>query len=130
MNPYQLETNPLESYFFTFKQMYPKACRHFGEAANPSTNIGVNLNVAESPYAVIDFDINKSLPTEEIDRISQEIINTFGFKKGIVRTANGGLHIYCKADKIPKCLMNKSRWCKNVLPGFENVDVDVLSHTN
>ena len=112
------------------EQMYPKACRHFGEAQNPASNIGVNLNVAESPYAVIDFDINKSLPIEEIDRIAQEIINKFGFKKGIVRTANGGLHIYCKADIIPKYLSAKSRWCKNVLPGFENVDVDVfVPHT-
>ena len=73
------------------EQMYPKACRHFGEAANPSTNIGVNLNVAESPYCVIDFDINKSLPIEEIDRIAQQLIDTFEFKNGIVRTANGGL---------------------------------------
>ena len=112
------------------EQMYPKACRKFGEAQNPASNIGVNLNVAESPYAVIDFDINKSLPIDQIDRIAQEIIDKFGFKKGIVRTANGGLHIYCKADIIPKYLSSKSRWCKNKLPGFENVDVDVfVPHT-
>jgi hypothetical protein len=122
-----VETMKLTDEQKIMEQMYPKACRHFGEAANPKSNIGVNLNVAESPYCVIDFDINKSLPTEEINQIAQELIDTFEFKNGIVRTANGGLHIYCKADKLPKYLMKQSRWCKNVLPGFEGkVDVDVF----
>jgi hypothetical protein len=48
---------------------------------------------------VIDFDINKKLPIEEIDKIRKNIIdNMLPVNVGLVKTAHGGLHAYCNRN--------------------------------
>ncbi|KAA6376179.1 MAG: hypothetical protein EZS28_028294, partial [Streblomastix strix] len=47
---------------------------------------------------VVDIDIHKDKPIEEIDKIIQNLINTLQPNVGLVKTAHGGLHIYCNRN--------------------------------
>ncbi|KAA6333730.1 MAG: hypothetical protein EZS28_053133 [Streblomastix strix] len=47
---------------------------------------------------VIDIDIHKDQSIEEIDKIIQNLIDTLTQNGGLVKTAHGGLNIYCNRN--------------------------------
>ncbi|KAA6385242.1 MAG: hypothetical protein EZS28_019232, partial [Streblomastix strix] len=47
---------------------------------------------------VIDIDIHKDKPIKEIDKIRQNLIDSLPPNVGLVKTAHGGLHIYCNRN--------------------------------
>ncbi|KAA6402901.1 MAG: hypothetical protein EZS28_001563 [Streblomastix strix] len=47
---------------------------------------------------VVDINIDKDKSIEEIDKIRQNLIDTLPTNVGLVKTALGGLHIYCNRN--------------------------------
>ncbi|KAA6374579.1 MAG: hypothetical protein EZS28_029894, partial [Streblomastix strix] len=54
--------------------------------------------MSEDNLCVIDIDIHKDKPIEEIDKIRQNLIDSLPPNVGLVKTAHGGLHIYCNRN--------------------------------
>ncbi|KAA6368978.1 MAG: hypothetical protein EZS28_035495, partial [Streblomastix strix] len=52
----------------------------------------------EDNLCVIDIDIHKDKPIEEINKIRQNLIDSLPPNVGLVKTAHGGLHIYCNRN--------------------------------
>ncbi|KAA6383922.1 MAG: hypothetical protein EZS28_020552 [Streblomastix strix] len=80
----------------------------------------------EDNLCVIDFDINKKLPIEEIDKIRQSIIdNMLPANVGLVKTAYGGLHAYCNRNNY---LLPANRNIKVITR--DNFDIDIFAQMN
>ncbi|KAA6385123.1 MAG: hypothetical protein EZS28_019349 [Streblomastix strix] len=80
----------------------------------------------EANLCVIDFDINKKLPIEEIDKIRQSIIdNMLPANVGLVKTAHGGLHAYCNRNNY---LLPANRNVKVITR--DNFDIDIFAQMN
>ncbi|KAA6359083.1 MAG: hypothetical protein EZS28_045391 [Streblomastix strix] len=54
--------------------------------------------IDEDNLCVVDIDIHKDKSIEEIDKIRQNIIDSLPPNVGLVKTAHGGLHIYCNRN--------------------------------
>ncbi|KAA6363967.1 MAG: hypothetical protein EZS28_040506, partial [Streblomastix strix] len=54
--------------------------------------------MSDDNLCVIDIDIHKDKPIEEIDKIRQNLIDSLPPNVGLVKTAHGGLHIYCNKN--------------------------------
>ncbi|KAA6363153.1 MAG: hypothetical protein EZS28_041319, partial [Streblomastix strix] len=54
--------------------------------------------MGEDNLCVIEIDIHKDKSIEEIDKIRQNLIDTLPPNVGLVKTAHGGLHIYCNRN--------------------------------
>ncbi|KAA6357362.1 MAG: hypothetical protein EZS28_047111, partial [Streblomastix strix] len=52
----------------------------------------------EDHLCVVDIDIHKDKSVEEIDKIRQNLIDSLPPNVGLVKTAHGGLHIYCNRN--------------------------------
>ncbi|KAA6375099.1 MAG: hypothetical protein EZS28_029374, partial [Streblomastix strix] len=77
----------------------------------------------EDNLCVIDFDINKKLPIEEIDKIRQSIIDNMLLSNvGLVKTAHGGLHAYCNRNYY---LLSSNRNIKVITR--DNFDIDIFA---
>ena len=50
--------------------------------------------------SIIDIDINKELEEETKEKIRNNILNKLSENDIIVKTASGGLHIYCNTDEF------------------------------
>ncbi|KAA6380143.1 MAG: hypothetical protein EZS28_024330 [Streblomastix strix] len=75
---------------------------------------------------VIDFDINKQLPIEEIDKIHQSAIdNMLTANVGLVKTAHGGLHAYCNRNSY---LFPSNRNVEVI--ARDNFDIDIFAQMN
>ncbi|KAA6384833.1 MAG: hypothetical protein EZS28_019640 [Streblomastix strix] len=77
----------------------------------------------DDELCVIDFDINKKLPNEEIIKIRQNIIdNMLPPNVGLVKTAHGGLHAYCNRNgyRLPQ-----NRNVKVIT--LENFEIDIFA---
>ncbi|KAA6400263.1 MAG: hypothetical protein EZS28_004209 [Streblomastix strix] len=102
---------------------YTKVCQQVGKKAQVTGKI-IDLSLMDDDeLCVIDFDINKKQSIEEIDRIHQNLINNvLPPNVGLVKTAHGGLHIYCNRNgyKLP------SNRCVKVITG-DNFDVDIFA---
>ncbi|KAA6397780.1 MAG: hypothetical protein EZS28_006694 [Streblomastix strix] len=80
----------------------------------------------EDNLCVIDFNINKKLPIEEIDKIRQSIIdNMLPANVALVKTAHGGLHAYCNRNC---CLLPSNRNVKVITR--DNFDIDIFAQMN
>ncbi|KAA6374986.1 MAG: hypothetical protein EZS28_029487 [Streblomastix strix] len=80
----------------------------------------------EDNLCVIDFDINKQLPIEEIDKIRQSIIdNMLPTNVGLVKTAHGGLHAYCNRNSY---MLPSNRNVKVITR--DNFDIDIFAQMN
>ena len=107
-------------------QHFNKYCKTKGEIKKywQRKNItGIALNINESPFAVIDFDI-KASTEEERDKIRQEIIEKYKLNTGLVKTTSGGLHYYVMFDKYPEWYENKSRYIKCF--STKDYEIDVM----
>ncbi|KAA6402424.1 MAG: hypothetical protein EZS28_002042, partial [Streblomastix strix] len=77
----------------------------------------------EDNLCVIDFDINKKLPIEEIDKIRQSIIdNMLPANVGLVKTAHGGIHAYCNRNNY---MLPSNRNIKVITR--DNFDIDIFA---
>ncbi|KAA6398560.1 MAG: hypothetical protein EZS28_005908 [Streblomastix strix] len=52
----------------------------------------------EDNLCVVDIDIHKDKSIKEIDQLGQNIIDSLPQNVGLVKTAHGGLHIYCNRN--------------------------------
>ncbi|KAA6394594.1 MAG: hypothetical protein EZS28_009877 [Streblomastix strix] len=52
----------------------------------------------EDNLCVVDIDIHKDKSIEEIDKLRQNLIDSLSPNVGLVKTAHGGLHIYCNRN--------------------------------
>ncbi|KAA6363417.1 MAG: hypothetical protein EZS28_041056, partial [Streblomastix strix] len=52
----------------------------------------------EDNLCVVDIDIHKDKSIEEIDKIRQNLIDSLPPNVGLIKTAHGGLHIYCNKN--------------------------------
>ncbi|KAA6382391.1 MAG: hypothetical protein EZS28_022082 [Streblomastix strix] len=86
----------------------------------------IDLSLMEDDnLCIIDFDIKKQLPPQEIDTIRQNIIDSLPPNVGLVKTAHGGLHAYCNRDsyKLPS-----NRNVKVI--SRDNYDIDIFAQMN
>ena len=106
------------------KDQFEKCSRNPGKAFWRNRVNGLCLNVAESPFAVLDFDINKEkYSIEERIKIGDEIIERFGLTN-CVRTASCGIHCYMKADRVPKFMkQQQGRFIKSYTEYAEDGEV-------
>ncbi|KAA6373560.1 MAG: hypothetical protein EZS28_030913 [Streblomastix strix] len=82
--------------------------------------------IDDDNLCVIDFDINKKLPIEEIDKIRQNIIdNMLPVNLGLVKTAHGGLNAYCNRNSYR---LPSNRNVKVITR--DNFDIDVFAQMN
>ncbi|KAA6379291.1 MAG: hypothetical protein EZS28_025183 [Streblomastix strix] len=54
--------------------------------------------IDEDNLCFVDIDIHKDKPIEEIDKIRQNLVDSLPPNVGLVKTAHGGLHIYCNKN--------------------------------
>ncbi|KAA6394776.1 MAG: hypothetical protein EZS28_009697 [Streblomastix strix] len=54
--------------------------------------------MGEDNLCVVDIDIHKDKSIEEINKIRQNLIDSLPPNVGLVKTAHGGLHIYCNRN--------------------------------
>ncbi|KAA6356440.1 MAG: hypothetical protein EZS28_048032, partial [Streblomastix strix] len=74
---------------------------------------------------VVDVDIHKDKSIEEIDKIRQNLIDSLPPNVGLVKTAHGGLHIYCNRNlyRLPSN--------RNVkVATTDSFDIDVFAQMN
>ena len=71
-----------------------------------STGSSLFINECEN-LAVVDIDINKTLPKEKIDEYREEFIEMLNDDNIIIKTASGGLHIYANLTFEPRVCQNK-----------------------
>ncbi|KAA6372790.1 MAG: hypothetical protein EZS28_031683 [Streblomastix strix] len=76
----------------------------------------------EDNLCVIDIDIHKDKPIEEIDKIRQNLIDSLPPNVGLVKTAHGGLHIYCNKNFY---LLPSNRNVKIAIADSFDIDVFV-----
>ncbi|KAA6399541.1 MAG: hypothetical protein EZS28_004932 [Streblomastix strix] len=81
--------------------------------------------IDEDNLCVVDVDIHKDKSIEEIDKIRQNLIDTLPPNIGLVKTAHGGLHIYCNRNyyRLPS-----NRNVKVAVT--DNFDIDVFAQMN
>lgn len=71
--------------------------KHDGGNGRTTTGKALLMNKIKN-LSVIDIDINKSFDEESKDRVRKNIIAKLNHHDVIVKTASGGLHIYCNTD--------------------------------
>ena len=69
---------------------------------------GIFMNINESPFAIVDFDINKSYDETKKQQVRDEIIKQYNLEYGLVKTTSGGLHYYTLLDKVPEWYLSKN----------------------
>ncbi|KAA6378480.1 MAG: hypothetical protein EZS28_025993 [Streblomastix strix] len=81
--------------------------------------------MGEDNLCVIDIDIHKNKLIEEIDKIRQNLIDTLPSNVGLVKTAYGGLLIYCSRNyyRLPS-----NRNVKVAIT--DSFDIDVFAQMN
>ena len=50
---------------------------------------------------IVDIDINKSIDDERKERIRSELLEELSINDIVVKTASGGLHVYCNQEYFP-----------------------------
>ena len=50
---------------------------------------------------IVDIDINKSIDDEQKERIRSELLEELSINDIVVKTASGGLHVYCNQEYFP-----------------------------
>ncbi|KAA6360880.1 MAG: hypothetical protein EZS28_043593, partial [Streblomastix strix] len=76
----------------------------------------------EDNLCVIDIDIHKDKSIEEIDKIRQNLIDSLPPNVSLVKTAHGGLHIYCNRNFY---LLSSNRNVKVAIT--DSFDIDVFA---
>ncbi|KAA6386494.1 MAG: hypothetical protein EZS28_017980 [Streblomastix strix] len=76
----------------------------------------------ENNLCVVDIDIHKDKSIEEIDKIRQNLIDSLPPNVGLVKTAHGGLHIYCNRNNYR---LPSNRNAK--VAGTDSFDIDVFA---
>ncbi|KAA6389502.1 MAG: hypothetical protein EZS28_014971 [Streblomastix strix] len=74
----------------------------------------------EDNLCIVDIDIHKDKPIEEIDKIIQNPIDSLPSNVGLVKTAHGGLHIYCNRNFY---LLPSNRNVKIAITNSFDIDV-------
>ncbi|KAA6376017.1 MAG: hypothetical protein EZS28_028455 [Streblomastix strix] len=78
--------------------------------------------VEDGDLCVDDFDINKKLSIEEIDKIRQNIIDTMlSSNVGLVKTAHEGLHVYYNRDGY---ILPSNRCVKCIV--LDNIEIEIF----
>jgi hypothetical protein len=75
-----------------------------------------------SYLSVIDIDINKNYNDEQKAKVYNDVINSLSDDDVIVKTASGGIHIYCNTDLFPA---SSNRMVKCFTS--DDYDVDIFS---
>ena len=75
-----------------------------------------------SYLSVIDIDINKNYNDEQRAKVYNDVINSLSDDDIIVKTASGGIHIYCNTDLFPA---SSNRMVKCFTS--DDYDVDIFS---
>ena len=75
-----------------------------------------------SHLSVIDIDINKNYNDEQREKVYNDVINSLSDDDIIVKTASGGIHIYCNTDVFPA---SSNRMVKCFTS--DDFDVDIFS---
>ena len=70
---------------------------------------------------IVDIDINKSLDDERKERIRSELLEELSIDDVVVKTASGGLHVYCNEEYFT---LTSNRMIKCFTS--ENFDVDIF----
>lgn len=71
--------------------------KHDGGNGRLTTGEALLMNKIKN-LSVIDIDINKSFDEESKERVRKNIIAKLNHHDVIVKTASGGLHVYCNTD--------------------------------
>ena len=95
--------------------------KHDGGNGKTKTGRALLMNKTKN-ISVVDVDINKSFDDERKEQIRKNIIAKLNNKDIIVKTASGGLHIYCNTEQyyVQSNRMIKCYSC-------EDYDVDLMS---
>ena len=83
------------------------------------------LNNKIKNLSIIDIDINKELDNDTKDKIRNNILNKLSDNDIIVKTASGGLHIYCNTDEFYSTSNRMVKCYKSNI-----FDIDIFSSVN
>ncbi len=100
-------------------------CITHGHAKHPDTNgpdTGEAMMINKIPnLAIVDIDMNKSFTDDEKTAVRNDLIKLLHPEDVVVKTGNGGLHIYCNMDAFT---LPVNENCRIIVT--DNFGVDIL----